>query len=354
MQYVFNPFVGSLDAMPDDPLLPANGGTGLTALGSGIATWLGTPSSANLAAAVTGDTGSGALVFGTSPTFTTDLTTPLIYGGTGASGTLQLQSTSNSTRGTVNSVDRMLIATDALAFAATNGIVIDVGTGNISLTTGSVTALRFASTITMGGNTAVTVAALFNAAGTVIDDGTARTLKSALYFVSQMTYTATIAGGLVVQDIAGIPAYTSVYHGPVLNRTGAGTGTMATCAGLFIAGNVGVGWTVTNFDGMLITLPTIGGTVTTFSGIRSTVAAASGRFFLNDTGGAQSLLTGPLGCGVAPSSTTALICVAGTTAKSSLRIPHGAAPTAPVDGDIWTTTAGLFVRINGGTVGPLA
>lgn len=46
----------------------ANGGTGITSFGTGIATWLGTPSSANLAAAVTGETGSGALVFGTAPT----------------------------------------------------------------------------------------------------------------------------------------------------------------------------------------------------------------------------------------------------------------------------------------------
>jgi hypothetical protein len=49
----------------------ANGGTGITSLGTGVATWLGTPSSANLASAVTGETGSGALVFGTSPTLTT-------------------------------------------------------------------------------------------------------------------------------------------------------------------------------------------------------------------------------------------------------------------------------------------
>jgi hypothetical protein len=45
--------------------------TGISGLGSGVATWLATPSSANLAAAVTGETGSGALVFGTSPGFTT-------------------------------------------------------------------------------------------------------------------------------------------------------------------------------------------------------------------------------------------------------------------------------------------
>jgi hypothetical protein len=55
----------------------ANGGTGITSLGSGVATFLGTPSSANLASAVTDETGSGALVFGTSPSLTTpDIGTP--------------------------------------------------------------------------------------------------------------------------------------------------------------------------------------------------------------------------------------------------------------------------------------
>lgn len=49
----------------------ANGGTGITSLGTGIATFLGIPSSANLAAAVTDKTGSGALVFGTSPAIAT-------------------------------------------------------------------------------------------------------------------------------------------------------------------------------------------------------------------------------------------------------------------------------------------
>jgi hypothetical protein len=60
----------------------ANGGTGITSFGAGVATFLGTPSSANLAAAVTGETGTGALVFATSPT----LVTPLL--GTPTSGNL--------------------------------------------------------------------------------------------------------------------------------------------------------------------------------------------------------------------------------------------------------------------------
>lgn len=41
---------------------------GITGLGAGVATWLATPSSANLASAVTGETGSGGLVFADSPT----------------------------------------------------------------------------------------------------------------------------------------------------------------------------------------------------------------------------------------------------------------------------------------------
>lgn len=43
----------------------------VTGLGSGVATFLATPSSSNLAAAVSDETGSGALVFGTSPTLGT-------------------------------------------------------------------------------------------------------------------------------------------------------------------------------------------------------------------------------------------------------------------------------------------
>ncbi len=65
----------------------ANGGTGITSLGTGIATWLGTPSSANLAAAVTDETGTGALVFANSPTLVTpNLGTPSALTLTNATG----------------------------------------------------------------------------------------------------------------------------------------------------------------------------------------------------------------------------------------------------------------------------
>jgi hypothetical protein len=59
----------------------ANGGTGITSLGTGVADFLGTPSSANLLAAVTDETGTGALVFANTPT----LVTPVIGAATGTS-----------------------------------------------------------------------------------------------------------------------------------------------------------------------------------------------------------------------------------------------------------------------------
>lgn len=73
---------GALDLTTDvTGVLPvASGGTGITALATGIATFLGVSSSANLAAAVTDETGSGSLVFGTSPT----LVTPTIASFTNA------------------------------------------------------------------------------------------------------------------------------------------------------------------------------------------------------------------------------------------------------------------------------
>ena len=68
-------------------------GTGISGLGTGVATFLATPSSANLIAAVTDETGTGALVFANSPT----LVTPAL--GTPASGNL-----SNATADGTNKV----------------------------------------------------------------------------------------------------------------------------------------------------------------------------------------------------------------------------------------------------------
>lgn len=73
------------------------------------------------------------------------------------------------------------------------------------------------------------------------------------------------------------------------------------------------------------------------------IVAGSGKniqFFTN--GGATAKLTLDLnGC---------LITTASASGSAGFNLPHGAAPTSPVNGDMWTTAAGgLFVRINGAT-----
>jgi hypothetical protein len=83
----------------------SSGGTGITSFGAGIADFLGTPSSENLAAAVTGETGTGALVFANTPTFTT----PNIGAATATSITLT----------------DALIGTATQALTDTNATVVD-------------------------------------------------------------------------------------------------------------------------------------------------------------------------------------------------------------------------------------
>jgi hypothetical protein len=95
----------------------ANGGTGITSLGTGIATFLETPSSTNLAATVTDETGSGSLVFGTSPT----ITTPAVTGGSIADSVVKgleegVNVVASAATGTIN----FDVATDSVWYYTSN------------------------------------------------------------------------------------------------------------------------------------------------------------------------------------------------------------------------------------------
>jgi hypothetical protein len=84
-----NTDLDTIDALFDaGPVLKvAKGGTGISSFGTGIATFLGTPSSANLRAALTDETGTGSSVFATSPTLVTPaLGTPSSVTLTNATG----------------------------------------------------------------------------------------------------------------------------------------------------------------------------------------------------------------------------------------------------------------------------
>ena len=110
--------------------------TGVSGLGTGVATFLGTPSSANLASAVTDETGSGALVFANSPTLVTPaLGTPSALVGTNITGTASGLTAGNVTTnanltGAVTSVGN---ATSLGSFSSANllgALTDETGTGS--------------------------------------------------------------------------------------------------------------------------------------------------------------------------------------------------------------------------------
>lgn len=107
--------------------------TGVAGLGANVATFLGTPSSANLASAITDETGSGALVFATSPS----LTTPTI-GVASATSVNKVAVTAPATSATLTLADGSTLAT-AGAFSTT---LTATGATNVTLPTTGTLATR--------------------------------------------------------------------------------------------------------------------------------------------------------------------------------------------------------------------
>jgi len=150
---------GQVTAVTNTTITPAVGS--ITGLGTGVATFLATPTSANLAAAVTDETGSGALVFATSPTLVTPiLGTP--QSGNFSSGTFTWPTFNQNTTGTASKATNLVggaagslpyqSAVDTTTFlaAGTNGQVLTLAAGVPSWatpTTGTVTSVGTAGTV---------------------------------------------------------------------------------------------------------------------------------------------------------------------------------------------------------------
>jgi hypothetical protein len=145
--------------------------TGVSGLGSGVATFLTTPSSANLAAALTDETGTGANVFATNPS----LTTPALSGETFSTAATVTAGTNAQGQGAITS-DNNVITTAAanpsgvtLPTATTGRRIVIVNKGantvNIYPATGaSIDALSANASIALPVNGVM----LFNAASTTL------------------------------------------------------------------------------------------------------------------------------------------------------------------------------------------
>jgi len=139
--------------------------TGVTGLGTGVATFLATPSSANLRASLTDETGTGSAVFATSPTFTgTTVSANITYSGliatTAAAPTIASAATIAPT------TPNVFISGTAAIVTITAPAPISAGGGRITLIpTG-------AFTWTTAGNIAVSGTAVVSRALDMVYDAT--------------------------------------------------------------------------------------------------------------------------------------------------------------------------------------
>ena len=120
-------------------LAVARGGTGITSFGAGVATFLGTPSSANLRAALTDETGTGSAVFATSPT----LVTPIL----GVASATSLNSTGNQT---IAGTGKQGYATGSggavvQSSSKSTGVTLDKSNGQITMDAASLSAATIVS-----------------------------------------------------------------------------------------------------------------------------------------------------------------------------------------------------------------
>jgi hypothetical protein len=214
--------------------------TGVAGLGTNVATFLATPSSANLAAALTDETGTGANVFATSPS----LTTPALAGETFS--TNSSISAAGSTQGTAtpltsdyNVINTAAAGSGVILPTATTGrriIVVNRGANTVNVypaTSSSIDALAVNAPITLP----VAGVLIFNAASV------------ALWYSSFNLYTSATTSAGVTSFSAGTTGFS-----PASSTTGA-----ITLSGTLNVANGGTGVTTSTGSGsnVLSTSPTL-------------------------------------------------------------------------------------------------
>ena len=162
--------------------------TGISGLGANVAAFLATPSSANLATAVTGETGSGALVFATSPTLVTPtLTTPTMTApvlGTVTSGNISA-CTSTS----------MVLVTPVLGAASATSLVS-------GLIANTAVATTIASAATVAPTAPVTIISGTAAIVTITAPAPISATGGTITFIPTGAFTWTTAGNIAVAGTA--------------------------------------------------------------------------------------------------------------------------------------------------------
>lgn len=242
---------------------------GIASLGAGVGTWLATPSSANLAAVITDETGSGVLVFGTSPTIAAPVINGLPTGtaiaNTNTASTLVARDSSgNFAAGTITATLSGAATSATTATNATNTAITEDTATNASMfptwvtaNTGNLPQKTTSTKLTFNPSTGVLSSTSFTGAGTGLTGtaasltaGTVTTNANLTGVITSSGNTTSIAsqtgtGSKFVVDTSPTisnPTITTAltYGGVTLSNAVTGTGNMVLSASSSLTGVVSI------------------------------------------------------------------------------------------------------------------
>ena len=266
--------------------------TGVSGLGTGVATLLATPSSANLASAITDETGSGSLVFATSPT----LVTPIL--GTPTSGTL-----TNAT-GLPISTGVSGLGTGVATFLATpssanliSAVTDETGTGSLVFATSPTLVTPALGTPTSGVATNLT----------------------GLPLTTGVTGLLPVANGGTATATPSIVAGTNItVTGTWPNQTIAASGGSGSVTSVALSGGT-TGLTVTGSPITTSGTITLAGTLAVANGGTGETSYTNGQLLIgNTTGNTLTKATLTAGTGITITNGTGAITIASTNTSTDL------------------------------------